>query len=51
MSTRVADRNEGDLLVVVKAKQMAVHTFRITGNEKNFPKRYVQRQGGSEVLT
>lgn len=40
MSTRVGDRNEGDLLVVVKAKQMAAHTFRITGNEKNFPKRY-----------
>lgn len=40
MSARVRDRRVSELLVVVKAKEMAIYTIRVTNNEKNFPKRY-----------
>lgn len=40
MSVRVDERSQGELTVIVKAKEMAAHTLRITNNEKNFPKRY-----------
>lgn len=40
MSVRANERNQGELTVIIKAKEMAAHTLRITNNEKNFPKRY-----------
>lgn len=40
MSVRVNDRSQGDLTVIIKAKELASHTLRITNNEKYFPKRY-----------
>ena len=40
MSVRKNDRTEGDLTVIVKAKELAAYTLRITHNEKVFPKRY-----------
>lgn len=40
MSVRASERNQGELTVIVKAKEMAAHTLRITSNEKAFPKRY-----------
>ncbi len=32
--------NETDLRVIVKAKQLIVHTLRITSNTKHFPKKF-----------
>lgn len=40
MSVRVNERSQGDLQVLVKAKELATHTIQITNNEKYFPKRY-----------
>lgn len=40
MSVRAGERKQGDLTVIVKAKEMVIYTLRITNNEKNFPKRY-----------
>lgn len=40
MSVKAGERKEGELTVIVKAKEMAIYTIRITNNEKNFPKRY-----------
>lgn len=40
MSVRVNDRSEGDLDVIIKAKELCLHTYRLTHNEKVFPKRY-----------
>jgi uncharacterized Fe-S center protein len=40
MSVRVSERSQGDLDVIVKAKQMAVHTAETTNNTNYFPKRY-----------
>jgi len=40
MSVRTGERTQGDLAVIVKAKEMVIYTLRITNNEKNFPKRY-----------
>lgn len=40
MSVQVGKRTQGDLTVIVKAKEMAIYTIRITNNEKNFPRRY-----------
>jgi uncharacterized Fe-S center protein len=40
MSVRVSERSQGDLDVIVKAKQMAAHTVEITNNTNYFPKRY-----------
>ena len=40
MSVRAGERTQGDLAVIVKAKEMVIYTLRITNNEKNFPKRY-----------
>lgn len=40
MSVRANERNQGELTVIVKAKEMAAHTLHITSNEKVFPKRY-----------
>lgn len=40
MSVRAGERTQGDLTVIVKAKEMVIYTLRITNNEKNFPKRY-----------
>ncbi|TGY93447.1 four helix bundle protein [Petralouisia muris] len=40
MSVRTGERTQGDLTVIVKAKEMVIYTLRITNNEKNFPKRY-----------
>lgn len=40
MSVRAGERTQGDLTVIVKTKEMAIYTLRITNNEKNFPKRY-----------
>lgn len=40
MSVRVNQRSQGELDVIVKAKQMAVHTIELTNNTNYFPKRY-----------
>lgn len=40
MSVRANERRQGDLDVIIKAKELAVHTIRTTNNEKYFPKRY-----------
>lgn len=40
MSVRVNERLQGDLEVIIKAKQMAIHTIKITNNTDYFPKRY-----------
>lgn len=40
MSVRANERNQGELTVIVKAKEMAAHTLSLTNNEKVFPKRY-----------
>lgn len=40
MSVRVNQRGQGDLVVIEKAKELAVHTLRVTRNEDYFPKRY-----------
>lgn len=40
MSVRANERSQGDLDVIIKAKQMAVHTVEITNNTNYFPKRY-----------
>lgn len=34
------DRHEGELDVIIKAKELAQHTIRTTNNDKYFPKRY-----------
>lgn len=31
---------DGDLKVMVKAKELAVHTFKLTSNDKRYPKKY-----------
>lgn len=40
MSVQTGKRTQGDLTVIIKAKEMTIYTLRITNNEKNFPKRY-----------
>jgi hypothetical protein len=40
MSVRVSERSEGDLDVIIKAKQMAVYTVEVTNNTNYFAKRY-----------
>lgn len=40
MSVRVNERNHGDLTVIIKAKELASYTLKVTANEKYFPKRY-----------
>ena len=40
MAVRVGERNQGDLTVIVKAKDHAAYTLDVTANEKNFPKRH-----------
>ena len=40
MSVRVNERNQGDLTVIVKAKELSLHTIKVTQNENYFPKRY-----------
>ena len=40
MSVRENARKEGDLLVIVKAKEHAIYALRATANEKYFPKRH-----------
>lgn len=40
MSVRVNERKEGELTVIVKAKELAAHTLKVAGNENNFPKRH-----------
>lgn len=40
MATRRSERTQGDLEVIVKAKQMAAHTVKITNNTNYFPKRF-----------
>lgn len=40
MSVRTGERTQGELTVIVKAKEMAIYTIKITNNEKVFPKRY-----------
>ena len=34
------DKNETELKVIVKAKQLAVHTFMLTSNSNRYPKKY-----------
>lgn len=34
------DKNETELKVIVKAKQLAVHTFTLTSNSNRYPKKY-----------
>lgn len=40
MSVRVNERNQGELTVIIKAKENAIYTLKVTHNEKKFPKRY-----------
>lgn len=40
MAVRANERSQGDLDVIIKAKQMAVHTVEVTNNTNYFPKRY-----------
>jgi hypothetical protein len=40
MSVMAAKRSEGTLDVIIKAKELCIHTIKITHNEKVFPKRY-----------
>lgn len=40
MSVRAGERIQGDLTVIVRAKENAAYTLRTTHNETNFPKRY-----------
>lgn len=39
MAVRANERSQGDLDVIIKAKQMAVHTVEVTNNTNYFPKR------------
>lgn len=34
------DKNETELKVIVKAKQLATHTFTLTSNSNRYPKKY-----------
>ena len=40
MNKNAGERTQGDLTVIVKAKEMCIHTLKVTNNEKYFPKRY-----------
>lgn len=40
MSVRANERKQGDLTVIIKAKELAAHTLKVTSNEKVFPRRY-----------
>ena len=40
MSVLASQRKTGDLTVIIKAKENAIYTLKITHNEKRFPKRY-----------
>lgn len=40
MSVLASKRKTGDLTVIIKAKENAIYTLKITHNEKRFPKRY-----------
>lgn len=40
MSVVYSKRAKGKMRVITKAHELAEHTIRICGNEKNFPKRY-----------
>lgn len=40
MSVVESKRAKGKMRVITKAHELAEHTIRICGNEKNFPKRY-----------
>lgn len=36
---------ENDLKVIVKAKELATHTFKLTSNCNRYPKKYRHRKG------
>ena len=40
MSVLASQRKTGDLTVIIKAKENAIYTLKVTHNEKRFPKRY-----------
>lgn len=40
MAVVESQRSQGDLDVIIKAKELAKHTLQVTQNEKYFPKRY-----------